>query len=399
MCIIRPYEELRKGNSHPTKSILLNYNSLPPQLVLWRALKSFHLAVGLISCMAALGSLLAIGLSALFINKVIELRTTEMMIRPYLDEFIHLNSSIITSPEQFYVGVSCMTARTSLPPWTDEHYLYVPFLPTKTGGPINLDSNALFEADTRAYGMDLECSDLQPDEFVVIEDSGDVSFYHMDLEVYPKSLQSPLQDANIQGCNNGWWLYPGVQHRNWVCPDDGKTTMEFIRPLKTQKSENGMECIDYFVAGWARHDGHDACGFLNWGRHDRWVWRNSSEKEQKKATLIGCRPILTSRNARLTVDSKGYVQGAKFYHQADSVSDHQLQNISSRLYGRAMDDFNNRIYQSLWFFPNVWHNDSVSTDWFNYFIRKDTAHGFSTPNSHHLPVKRPSRSFEQCIVN
>jgi hypothetical protein len=193
MCIIRPYEELRKGNSHPTKSILLNYNSLPPQLVLWRALKSFHLAVGLISCMAALGSLLAIGLSALFINKVIELRTTEMVIRPYLDEFIHLNSSIITSPEQFYVGVSCITARTSLPPWTDEHYLYVPFLPTKTGGPINLDSNALFEADTRAYGMDLECSDLQPDEFVVIEDSGDVSFYHMDLGVYPKSLRHPYR--------------------------------------------------------------------------------------------------------------------------------------------------------------------------------------------------------------
>ncbi|THZ88201.1 hypothetical protein D6C84_01122 [Aureobasidium pullulans] len=44
LCMLQPYEQLRKGDSAPSRSITADYSSLPPQAVMFRALKAGHFA-------------------------------------------------------------------------------------------------------------------------------------------------------------------------------------------------------------------------------------------------------------------------------------------------------------------------------------------------------------------
>ena len=66
LCLLQPIEELQSCKAKAKDSIDLNYSSLPPQLVLFKALRAGHLIVAAVCFMALLANLLSIAFAGLF---------------------------------------------------------------------------------------------------------------------------------------------------------------------------------------------------------------------------------------------------------------------------------------------------------------------------------------------
>lgn len=75
LCVLQPFEELRKGDSLASRSLKVQYTSLPPQLVVWRALRAKHLLLSAVCIVAVSTNVLAVALSALLVEG---LTTTEI---------------------------------------------------------------------------------------------------------------------------------------------------------------------------------------------------------------------------------------------------------------------------------------------------------------------------------
>lgn len=66
ICALQPYQDLLKGGRRAETTIETKYESVPPQLVLWRAAKAGHYALVLLSLVVLLANVLAVGLGAIF---------------------------------------------------------------------------------------------------------------------------------------------------------------------------------------------------------------------------------------------------------------------------------------------------------------------------------------------
>jgi hypothetical protein len=72
--MLQPYEQLRRGHEKPERSITLDYTSLPPQVVVFRALKNKHIGLALVSLMTLLANVLSIAFSMPTLRPVISFR-------------------------------------------------------------------------------------------------------------------------------------------------------------------------------------------------------------------------------------------------------------------------------------------------------------------------------------
>lgn len=65
LCLLEPFEELRKGQAKASKSIGAKYTSVPPQLAVWRALRAGHYILAAVCLVAVSSNVLAVALSGL----------------------------------------------------------------------------------------------------------------------------------------------------------------------------------------------------------------------------------------------------------------------------------------------------------------------------------------------
>jgi hypothetical protein len=60
LCLLQPFEELRRGNAKFSKSIGAKYTSLPPQLIVLRAVRSGHFILAVVGTITISTNLLAV---------------------------------------------------------------------------------------------------------------------------------------------------------------------------------------------------------------------------------------------------------------------------------------------------------------------------------------------------
>jgi hypothetical protein len=65
LCLLQPFEELRKGSAPASRSLKVKYTSVPPQLAVWRALRARHFLLAAMCVVAVSTNVLAVALSAL----------------------------------------------------------------------------------------------------------------------------------------------------------------------------------------------------------------------------------------------------------------------------------------------------------------------------------------------
>ncbi|KAK8111887.1 uncharacterized protein PG998_008344 [Apiospora kogelbergensis] len=133
LATIQPFSELHRGRSPSSNSICLEYTSLPPQLLFWRAAKAKHLLLGIVCLVAIIGNALSVSLGALF-NELPVVKDEAIEIPELLTPTITKNSldnlmrQVHASPngysDHWTIAEVYWTTGTRLPPWLTEDFFF-----------------------------------------------------------------------------------------------------------------------------------------------------------------------------------------------------------------------------------------------------------------------------------
>ena len=162
LCTLQPFETLRACNVSAARSIALRYTSLPPQLVITRALRAKHYLLASVCTIALLANPLAIALSSIFQDSEVPQSRADTFRQLYLPQltsiFLPYDYSAAQILQQepldhYYVLKSNFTDLAPLPPWTTRDLFFLPF----TAESAVLGDNIHYQAGTRAFGISSTC--------------------------------------------------------------------------------------------------------------------------------------------------------------------------------------------------------------------------------------------------
>ncbi|KAF2492362.1 hypothetical protein BU16DRAFT_620741 [Lophium mytilinum] len=385
LCMLQPLEELRNGKATAKKSIALDYSSLPPQLVIWKAIRSCHFILAAVCAMALLANVLAIAFSGLFNENEVEVSYSTSLHQHFSDKFVSINGSVgpqnifyanLDSDnaayqggkgmDQFYISVSNTTTGTDLPPWTDQKFMYVPF----EVGEVTTSTEYLV-ATTRAFGAELDCT-----EVAFSADNSSTGTIWTDprlkLATGTAYFSITVKDGNgnsttcFRAGQDIWNAFgTGVQTANGdedPCPKD-PTALEAV--LSVQALPNATQqqqslCAQTALVGWARNPGPDSC-------------TNNSTKpfDQTNSMFMACRPKILTGLAKVRVDNEGHIQDTTFAEDAAlTPPSKELQNFFTNDPKNLIEQAHNYLFQlNGGVMGLAWHTDTFPTDFFNFEIK------------------------------
>lgn len=328
LCTLQPLEELQGCNARAKKSIDLNYSSLPPQLVVFKALKSRHFVLAAVCAMALLANFLAVAFASLFNQRVIDIRHHTSVYPPYDRKFVAIDGSI--GPEhaiseigsvrvsgayqggngedQFLIAESNFTRGTPLPAWTDDMLFYLPLF--REGNSTNLSNtnNSHYEAVTKAFGAYLSCTEL---EFGVNFDAALNPNPNSNNYGHPArtsvNITIPRDTGNIH-CSGRYNSTVAISP--FFEPDPkslqgtracikGASALELVFQLRSRKNstqEEAEACMRTVILGWVR-DPQGSC-----------VTGGVTELSRENSLFIQCQPRLQTGSAKIRVDASGRLQ-------------------------------------------------------------------------------------------
>ncbi|KAF2792711.1 hypothetical protein K505DRAFT_375878 [Melanomma pulvis-pyrius CBS 109.77] len=373
LCMLQPLEELQSCKASAKNSVNLNYSSLPPQLVIFKALRSRHFVLVFVCTMAVLANILAIAFAGLFNNDSQEIWNATSFLPPFESKFVTINgtigpvdTSVYTSSalesgayhggegkDQYFIAESNYTKGTPLPAWTDEKMLYIPFI--SSVGPQGTNDTQ-YQARTKAFGAELDCVQLSYGTNyyakMIALDSDEAD---MNLKV---SVSSGSTTVDCFGRNTVLSGPRVVHHKNgWYSCSTGSSAAEFITHLVARKNATQEEkdtCMVSVVLGWIR-DPNGSCGGIR-----------SKNLDESNSLFVRCQPRLVTGNANVLVDARGQLRGKTEVTMTDP------DDKGDELNGYFSNDPIHLIGQSnLFLFPNgiaEMHNDTFATDAMNYFV-------------------------------
>lgn len=372
LSILQPFEELRKGNVVASRTIDLDYVSLPPQLLFVRAFRARHFVLAFICFMVLLANVLAVALSGLMYEGSANIATTVSISQSILPRFRSLdgtgtpfngkqndNSQGGTTAEPFYLEMSNLTANTPLPPWIDEQYAY---LPVELG---DINHAATVQLQTTAFGAALSCQKLLtegPNHYALRfnEDASEVSL----------NVTLQRNDSSVVECSNfkPWTRsYADSALNELRDSQPGHVALELNAMLSSRKTlpENDLYCRQHILAGWVRADwavvtGKDA--------GNTFTGLPRMRLESMNETMLLCEPTLSIGTADIVVDSLGRVKRRISANMSTTSLERYFTSSSMDLVAQA----NQFLIDS----DSTWHSDSAPSDYDNYLIRtifNDTA--------------------------
>lgn len=314
LCMLQPIEELQGCNARGKNSIDLDYSSLPPQLVIMKALRSRHFVLAAVCAMALLANLLAVTFAGLFNQVTIDMQHATTLDPPFNFKFVPINGSIGlinghvlgsittsgayrggTGEDHFLVADSYLRQGTALPAWTDKRTFYLPFFPEQEND--NPKAHR-FEAQTTAVGARLDCTSLEVDD----------NFRASLVRASPRSdsilpsinitINSP--SGNSVRCTKvGAFVHHGPLALVTGSCVTGPSALELtflLDPVANATQEERDVCMGSVVLGWIR-DANGTCE-----EHQTVVLDDTN------AAFVHCRPKLMTGSGTIQVDSSGRLQ-------------------------------------------------------------------------------------------
>lgn len=360
LCMLQPLEELQDCNAKADTSIDTDYSSLPPQLVVFQALRAKHFVLASVCAMALLANLLAVAFSGLFNQVAIDIQHDAVFYQTYEPSFLSINGSVgpqandgMGTPnlsgaylggdgvDQFLIAESNYTRNTSLPAWTDNSMFYLPIFDENANN--TQLSASILEAVTDGIGATLECTEMK---------FGQNFDAHLKDGYGSVNLSIPNGSDGIR-CRNA--------NRMSITPCmDEPSAMEFVELLQARENATQAEkevCMSSVVLGWMRA-GPSVCS-----------GPGSVRMRQNNTLFVLCRPKLVHRSATIRVDAGGRLQAPADHEGPSNVS------ATDGRANRSMAVENNLIGHSNKFLfrtGSAWHNDSFAIDYLNYFIKRTT---------------------------
>ncbi|KAH7078120.1 hypothetical protein BKA63DRAFT_552243 [Paraphoma chrysanthemicola] len=371
LCMLQPIEELQSCDASAKKSINIGYNSLPPQLVVFKALSAQHFVLAGVCVMALLANLLTVIFSGMFRQETIHIRHAATF-GPILDmKFVPLDGTVGpmfsgndgrsgafrggNGEDHFLIAESNISRNTPLPPWTDDSYFYLPFISQD----IAANHFGSTEANTQVFGAKLDCRAVLTDE---------KGTFQANLHPYGDSLNSMDVSINMtvtEGdktfrCGEPAGVKLGRGPIGNGCsggPSAGELVL-IMRALPTSDNTLSQEaiaaCVSTIMLGWLRTN--QDCGEVR-----------LQPLTPQNSTLLHCRPKWVIGTAKIRVDQDGrLLEKPQQINVRDfsAVDDADLfSNDERNLAGHS----NSFIFDGL---SPAYHADSFANDYLNYFIRR-----------------------------
>lgn len=349
--MLQPFEELRRGRAPPQQSIGLDYTSLPPQFVMWKALRRGHLVLAAVCGMTLLANVLAVAFSGLFFETTLGVSTLSTFSQLYNLQFQPLHGSAIpfnthkertwqggTTLDPFYIAMSNLTAQTPMPAWTDNKYTYLPFMSKAN----TRNSTWQYRAVTPAFGAQLNCSTIQEQDSTSYNLSIPSGGNNVTLEV--RLFRDQGNEATC-GMDGVWSYLPNYPI--------GSSAFELNIPLIGRVNSSAADdafCRDHVFAAWIRAN-------ISSETTNRTIL-------QREETALLCRPVLLAGLADIIVDGEGRVQRTISVNTSSNAVDSMFATSSSDLIGQ--------VHQFIISKGAMWHNDSFPSDFNNYLIEKSS---------------------------
>lgn len=351
ICALQPYEDLLKGGRRAETTIETKYDSVPPQLVLWRAAKAGHYALVLLSLVVLLANVLAVGLGAIFDESpraVLTSMNVTSLMSPSLTRTTVLptgDSSLSNSPyfDHFYMVQTNLSANTRLPAWIDDQFAYLPFTDLTSKD----NTSAQYNAVTRGFGVAATCLVLPTTNtslvhavyrFNVTTDLGNQEF----AVVHGDTLF-----GNATRCEPRKYTYYSVPQ--------GKSAQEIYTSLKQASGSDTTEeatafCESRILLGYLRYD-------------------TAQPERAPDTAFLECTSEMITAQFNITVDAGGRVLESQRLGRYDNITELLGANATSVLRD-ANTLIGDRSQQSTGGVGMLaWHNDTLTRDWMNYFLK------------------------------
>ncbi|KAL3594684.1 hypothetical protein FPOAC2_09001 [Fusarium poae] len=333
LCVLQPFRDLWQGKAEPSRSISASYTSIPPQLVIWRALKSRHIVLVLVCTMALLANLLAVGMGSLFNEAPMLAEYTELMLPAFNAKFDNdsvfgldraLHQDLITTSQysdHYYIAMANLSSGTTLPPWVSKDYYFQRHEMAKSK---QSNSRDVYNIPARGFGATANCTAL-PVRRLPVHDT-------------PRPFRdfSQVKDGD---CGDAIDIVSQEMRENIFNRSTGVSGEEYVGTLGD--NQGPVRCARTLIMGWARtSDAENINGTVD-------------------ASFITCRPTLQTALFNLTVDSLGHVLSYDRTSEIETSLDYEGWESHVDLIIRNVGI----QWQSM---PFQWHNDSTARDWMNY---------------------------------
>lgn len=362
LCALQPYYDLLDGKRSSRTTIETKYDSLPPQLVVWRAVKAGHYFLAVLSILVLMANVLAIGLGAIFnelSTPVLAARNVTVLVSPFLSRAGILPErfgigSVFQYRDHFYTVQTNMSSSTlGLPPWIDKQFSYLPFTDLTSQD----NSSTFYSATTRGFGTEAICSMLPTDS-----SSPSRIEYSYNTTAGPATQQMiKAVFDNGPGGNTTKCLLPGfVDNGIGGTLPQGKSAHEFYSALQ-QEDVNGAKnaseeavafCDERLVLGWMRYDTSEAASGPN-------------------MTFLQCTTQMVTAEFNVTVDSDGYILRSERVGDYDDITD-IMGPSAANISRQANKLIGDQVHTNSVGYKLMWHNESVATDWMNYYLKLAT---------------------------
>ena len=154
LCLMKPLEALRSGESRASSSLDLRYTSLPPQLSIWRALEAHHFLLVAVCVTGLSSNILAVVLNALLQPQFTTIATNGTFLESN-SLSVNGNSSDTIGSDHLYIAAANFSHGTSLPAWVSQYLYFLPFQ-SNTTSPVG--SVQSYIATTPGLGLDVVCT-------------------------------------------------------------------------------------------------------------------------------------------------------------------------------------------------------------------------------------------------
>lgn len=332
LCITQPFRDLWRGHSPAARSIGARYTSLPPQMVVWRAVSSRHLLLAFLCVVSLLANILAVALGSLFnelptpVDSAIAFKQT---LSPILSSSIvdRLHDSdhnqVTTYKDHLRIVAANLSEGTSLPPWLTNDYYFLPVQPDTEPLP---DAES-FTVQTTGFGIVPSCTPLDVTRQSLFNFSTSDGTYNISL---------PGDDGLLPGnCSTyvGTTIQPGIA---------GNAAAEIYTVLVGTALNQSEICYHTQLLSWSRGMGING----------------SVPAGTVTSTYAMCQPRLTSALFDVTIDLDGHIFGA---NRLTDLQYNDTEPVRKLMYTSTA--------QLLMPPEPQWHSDNVTRDWVTYILK------------------------------
>lgn len=353
---------MRKGATTASRSILLEYTSLPPQLAFFRAVSAKHWLLAAVCAVAASANVLTVGLSGLFQIQYSNIDTPVIM-NQNLSLVVPHNHTNVPDGENGYPLQSVranLSEHVTLPPWLSPEYYFLPLsIPDR-----NETADVSYNVTTSGVSSRLDCQQLIENDsnlgytFALNHDATEANF----------TIRETLSDGTTIRCFSpnseiGDNAKPPAETTQIGLrgPPEGRKALEvFIQPISSYVSGTQQEdyaCPRMLIAGWVRSS-------ISLGKeYSQSLYgptRNITDVSLN-STFMMCKPKFQMAEFDVAIDPQGHVLG---YEQKTAMNETVDEALAWSLWNATMF----LVGAGPGYFE--WHNDTYASDWVNLFIKQ-----------------------------